>query len=310
MTFASALPLLLIEAFASDRHQGNGAAVVALEAPACPVWMQRVAASLKQSETAFVVPWGEGWAIRWFTPTCEVPLCGHATLAATLALHHWGSLEAGESTAFQSRSGPLSVAVNERIAPDQAPTAAIVLPSQPLQMAAVPSALAALLVQHLGQAPQRYWTSALGYHVALLDRRAALASITSLGEQLPTPWRSGLVLMQPQDPEALDGPLIEGQPPDYQLRFFAPGLGIPEDPVTGSAHALVAPYWIKALDRPSVRGWQCSPEGGGMVCEQISPGLIRLRGPCRVLVDGQLAWQEQRCDPEDWSSLFPDREMA
>ena len=309
MTFASALPLLLLEAFAADHHQGNGAAVVALEAPACPEWMQAVAASLKHSETAFVVPWGEGWAIRWFTPTCEVPLCGHATLAATLALHHWGSLGAGESVVFQSRSGPLQVAVQACTSPEQPPTASIVLPSHPLQSEAVPAALAALLLQHLGQAPERYWTSSLGYHVALLDHRAALASIASVAEVLPPPWRSGLVLMQPQDPQASGVPLIEGQAADYQLRFFAPGLGIPEDPVTGSAHALVAPYWIDRLNRPSVRGWQCSPEGGGMVCDAVSPGLIRLRGPGRVLVDGQISWREQRCDPDDWARLLAEQAL-
>lgn len=305
MTFASALPLLLIEAFASGCHQGNGAAVVALEAPASPAWMQSVAASLRQSETAFVVPWAEGWAIRWFTPTCEVPLCGHATLAATLALHHWGSLESGETTVFQSRSGSLVVGMNAQASLEQAPLASMELPAAPLQPAAVPERLTALLEQHLGMGAEHYWTSALGYSVALLDGRAALDTVAGLAEQLPEPCRSGLVLMQPQNPQAAAVPMIEGQPPDYRLRFFAPSLGIPEDPVTGSAHALVAPYWCAVLGRASVRGWQCSPQGGGMVCEQLSPGRIRLRGPGRVLLEGQLAWEEQLCDPEAWSSLFP-----
>ena len=90
MTVPASLPLVLIEAFAAAPHQGNGATVVALEAPASATWMQAVAGTLRQSETAFVLPWGDAWAIRWFTPSCEVNLCGHATLAATLALGHWG----------------------------------------------------------------------------------------------------------------------------------------------------------------------------------------------------------------------------
>lgn len=305
MTFGLSLPLLLVEAFASGSHQGNGAAVVALEAPACPIWMQAVAASLRQSETAFVLPWGEGWAIRWFTPTCEVDLCGHATLAATLALHHWGSLNPGETTVFQSRSGPLIVSLPGGDPAMDPPMAAIELPSPLMQACPLPEELEELLQQRLACGAERCWSSSLGYTVALLDSRADFLALDGLAERLPQSCRSGLVLMQAQDCSPPGGPLIEGHPPDYQLRFFAPGLGIPEDPVTGSAHALVAPYWLDRLGRPAVRGWQCSPQGGGMVCEQARAGVIRLRGPGRVLLEGQLAWGEQVCDPEAWSRLFP-----
>jgi len=101
-----ALPAVLIEAFSGGPFGGNGAAVVALEAPMPDDWMQAVAASLRQSETAFLLESKQGWMLRWFTPVCEVPLCGHATLAALLALAHWNRLGPGDRTWLHSRSGP------------------------------------------------------------------------------------------------------------------------------------------------------------------------------------------------------------
>ena len=85
-----------------------------------------------------------------------------------------------------------------------------------------------------------------------------------------------------------DTPALGKQPCDYQLRFFAPGLGIDEDPVTGSAHALVAPWWMERLQRPVVRGWQASSRRGGMLCEAASPGFVRLSGTGHLLWDGQI----------------------
>ncbi|MFM8526122.1 MAG: PhzF family phenazine biosynthesis protein [Cyanobacteriota bacterium] len=303
MTLRPSLPLLLIEAFAAAPHQGNGAAVVALDAPAGSAWMQAVAASLKQSETAFVVPWGEGWAIRWFTPACEVMLCGHATLAAALALRHWGSLRPGEAAVLFSRSGPLAVSLPAE--GEGPPIATIELPGSPLLPSSFPEGLQDLLMQRLGAGAEQFWTSALGYAVALVNPDVDLAALDGLADQLPPSCRSGLVVMQAVSDRRPDpAPRVEGMPADYQLRFFAPALGIPEDPVTGSAHALVAPYWLHRSGRSSVRGWQCSPQGGGMVCESAGNGIIRLRGPGQVLLEGQVFWQEQICDPEAWSTLL------
>lgn len=100
------LQAVLIEAFSDGPFGGNGAAVVALTRPMPDAWMQAVAASLRQSETAFLLHDEGRWLLRWFTPTCEVPLCGHATLAALLALAHWNRLGPGERTCLHSRSGP------------------------------------------------------------------------------------------------------------------------------------------------------------------------------------------------------------
>lgn len=275
---ADACPALLVEAFAAGPLQGNGAAVVRLAGPASATWMQAVASSLNLSETAFLWQQPHGpWAIRWFTPSCEVRLCGHATLAACLALGHWQLLEADAEICLASRSGGLIVQRQRR----PAGAASLVLPAGELQPLAPPVDLAALV----GGTIEAYWASELGYRVALLPQSVPLDHLDPLAPHLRGADRNGLVLMQAatdQTPECL------GQPSDYQLRFFAPGLGIDEDPVTGSAHALVAPWWMQRLGRQRVVGWQCSPRRGGMHCELARAGYVRLTGTGHLLWDGQL----------------------
>ena len=281
---------LLVEAFAAGPLQGNGAAVVLLEAPAEAAWMQALATSLQQSETAFL--WQReqhDWALRWFTPSCEVPLCGHATLAATLALGHWGLLQPGAGLQLASRSGPLEV----RLAADHPDAASLVLPSSPLQPLSPPPYLEALLQQPL----QGYWGSALGYRVALLPEQVDLEGLPSPATQLQGADRQGLVLMQALAPGAV---MLFGEACDYQLRFFAPGLGIEEDPVTGSAHALVAPWWMQRFGRERVLGWQCSPRHGGMLCERLQADRIRLSGTGHRLWNGQLQAGPCGRDPDGW----------
>lgn len=285
---SSALPALLVEAFTDTPCQGNGAAVVLLPAAAPDAWMQQLARSLNQSETAFLLRSEAGWLLRWFTPLCEVPLCGHATLAALLALKHWGLLEASASAVFHSRSGPLPVRCQDSLA-------SIVLPSNQLHPAEVPPYLEGLLQSALGAAVQAFWRSSIGYSVVLLPPEAPLARLQLETAALEPADATGLVLMQ-----ALQSwssvPLVAGQRAQYQLRFYAPGLGIAEDPVTGSAHALVAPYWLQQCQGNAVVGWQCSPRPGGMRCEAASSGMIRLSGSGTVLWQGDLQLQLEPSD--------------
>ncbi len=282
-------PAALISAFTDSPLQGNGAAVVLLDQPAAPTWMQGVASQLRQSETAFLLPMERldptapdgGWALRWFTPTCEVSLCGHATLAATLALGHWSRLEAGSTTSLRSRSGRLPVKL-EGLEPDRA---SIVLPGSDLRPQPLPQDLGALL----GARPLESWSSGLGYWVARLSEDDDLGGLDGpgLARSLEGDLRQGLVLMQSAGRAAW--PAVQGKPADYGLRFFAPGLGIEEDPVTGSAHALVAPWWCARLGRESVVGWQPSAKSGGMLCERLLSGMIRLSGSGQLLWDGHLS---------------------
>lgn len=293
------LPALLIEAFSAIPFAGNGAAVVALPQPQDAAWLQAVAGSLRQSETAFLLQAPEGWMLRWFTPTCEVPLCGHATLAALLALGHWGHLAPGEGTVLHSRSGPLPVTL--QAGPGRRGT--LELPGGDLHPDGLPPPLAALLQQHLGCAVEGFWRTDLGYAIALLPAEAPLATMASLAEALEGDLRRGLVLMQPAAP-GRPLPLVEGEPADYQLRFFAPGLGIAEDPVTGSAHALVAGWWQRRLGRHRVRGWQCSDRPGGMVCEGTGSAMIRLVGAGTLLWEGTL-WTGSRYSGPAWAGPSP-----
>lgn len=292
------LPAALVEAFSEVPLGGNGAAVVALERPAPVAWMQRLAGRLQQSETAFLLPLDQGWALRWFTPTQEVPLCGHATLAAALALSHWQRLAPEESTSFLTRSGPLLVrAPKPRTAAPhgEPPFAEIVLPTFPLDPGTPPRDLLRLLQERLQEAPLGFWQSPLGYQVVLLGAMAPLASMEGVSEALTGSARQGLVLMQAVIEGDQPAVSVAGERPDYQLRFFAPGLGINEDPVTGSAHALVAPYWMAQLNRPRVVGWQCSDRPGGMVCEGSSSGMIRLSGSGHLLWEGTLWAEPEPC---------------
>ena len=270
------LPAVLIEAFTTAPLAGNGAAVVLLEHPAADAWLQGVAGSLRQSETAFLLRLGPDWQLRWFTPTCEVPLCGHATLAALLALVHWNLVPAGRSVRFLTRSGPLAGAVRE----DAAWTGWIELPAGRMLPHPPEASLDAWLQARVGSGAEAAWSSDLGYEVALLPASAPLCRMGRPGGDLPGRMRRGLVLMQP-----LERP---DDPADYRLRFFAPDLGIEEDPVTGSAHALVAPWWMERLGRRRVVGWQCSDRPGGMVCEAADSGMIRLTGSGVLLWDGRL----------------------
>ncbi|MCP9926975.1 PhzF family phenazine biosynthesis protein [Cyanobium sp. CH-040] len=280
---AFGLPALLVEAFAERPCSGNGAAVVLLGEPLADQALQAVARSLNQSETAFLLRDGERWLLRWFTPACEVKLCGHATLAATLALGHWQLLAPGAAAALHSRSGPLSVELDAT----QPALARIVLPSSPLEPLS-PSQPLLDWLRHQGLAePLGCWQApSLDYRVVLLTPQAPLAGLTAAVDTLPAEARPGLVLMQALPPA--QAPTVVGRASHYQLRFFAPGLGIPEDPVTGSAHALVAPWWLQQLGRRDVVGWQCSPRPGGMVCEPASSGMIRLCGTGHLLWDGTL----------------------
>ena len=275
---------VLIEAFASAPCQGNGAAVVRLGEPLSAPAMQAIAGSLKQSETAFLLERDGVWLLRWFTPTCEVKLCGHATLASLLALGHWGAVNPGEELLFHSRSGPLAV----RLDGGNAARGSIVLPAYPIHPATPTAPLSALMERCSGTGISRYWHSDLGYHVALLPSGTSLLGLDPLASELEGPEREGLVVMAAVDPAHASAPSLDGSPAHYQLRFFAPGLGIPEDPVTGSAHALVAPYWLQQLEAEAVVGWQPSTRPGGMVCSAASSGMIRLLGSGHLLWDGTL----------------------
>ncbi|MCK6503076.1 PhzF family phenazine biosynthesis protein [Myxococcota bacterium] len=268
--------LLLIDAFADGPFTGNPAAVVLLDAPADAAWMQAVAAELKQSETAFCWPHqaerapGEGpgpeWKLRWFTPRCEVELCGHATLATAHALWSTGRLDRDEAAVFRTRAGLLQAwRVGEEIELDLPAT-----PDEPVT-----------LTQELAMAfrlPPRYLGRYRDSYVIELESESAVRSVT------PDP---ALLLEAGGHGYTVTARASADKPYDFVLRYFAPAVGVPEDPVTGAAFACLGPYWSLRLGRPDLVGRQVSARGG-TVRVHSSEARVRLGGRARTVVQGAL----------------------
>lgn len=268
----------VIDAFTDRPFAGNPAAVCLLGGDAWPdeAWMRRVAAEMNLSETAFAhpLPSGSGadWALRWFTPTVETNLCGHATLATAHALH--ADRGAAASVRFSSRSGIL--VAHSR--PDGAIT--LDFPVAPATEAAVPDGLA----EALGARPvAAYDTGALGdLLVALPDEatvRGLAPDVTALARLADHDGVRGVIATAAAaDP---DGGY------DFVSRFFAPAQGIPEDPVTGSAHTALAPYWAARLGRDPLTGLQASARTG-LVRTAVHGDRVHLTGHAVTVLDATL----------------------
>ncbi|MFN3596462.1 MAG: PhzF family phenazine biosynthesis protein [Rubricoccaceae bacterium] len=259
-------PFYLIDAFADAPFSGNPAAVVLLSAPAERRWMQAVAAEMKQAETAFVAPRAPGeWDLRWFTPRAEVDLCGHATLAAAHALAEQGLADG--PVGFHTRSGRLEVRSHDgRLRMD--------FPATPVTLDSRPSAA---LAAALGRTPVitgRTTFDCLAELESEADVRALapdLAAIARMAER-------GLIATARAE---------AGRPYAFVSRFFAPGLGVDEDSVTGSAHCALAPYWAERLSRTALVGYQASARGG-LVGTEVRGARVILWGRARTVVRGTL----------------------
>jgi PhzF family phenazine biosynthesis protein len=249
------VPLLQIDAFTDTPFAGNPAAVALLDAPAEAAWMQSVAAEMNLAETAFVTPAVDGvHGLRWFTPTVEVDLCGHATLASAHALWSTGRAPAGDVLRFSTRSGELRAAPEGgRIALD--------LPANP----AVEGDAPAGFLEALGARPVRVGVAAGGWVLVEVATEAEVRALTPDLRALST------------QPMAIVTAPADGPPFDIASRVFGPAYGIDEDPVTGSAHCILGPWWAPRLGRDDLRAHQVSARGGDL--------HVRLRGD-RVSVAG------------------------
>ena len=268
----------IIDAFTDRPFAGNPAAVCLLdEADTWPdeTWMQRVAAEMHLSETAFAHPLTDDaeadWALRWFTPEVETNLCGHATLATAHAMHRDRGTPG--TVRFMSHSGVLVA----HTADDG--TITLDFPAAPATEVAAPEGLA----EALGATPQAtYATGALGDLLCILDDEAAVRALApDLGAIAASPAATASAGSSP--PRRLQ----PGRGYDFVSRFFAPADGIPEDPVTGSAHTALAPYWSSRLGRDELTGLQASARGG-LVRTSIHGDRVHLTGHAVVVVDGTL----------------------
>jgi PhzF family phenazine biosynthesis protein len=268
----------IIDAFTDRPFAGNPAAVCLLDADAWPdeAWMQQVAAEMHLSETAFALPLdGDAdadWGLRWFTPEVETNLCGHATLATAHAMHRDRGTPG--TVRFMSRSGVLVA----HTADDG--TITLDFPAATLSEAPAPEGLA----EALGAAPEAtYTTGALGDRLVVLRDEAAVRALApDLGAIAGIVRRDAIrgiiATASAADPDA-------GY--DFVSRFFAPADGIPEDPVTGSAHTALAPYWSERLGRDGLIGLQASPRGG-LVRTSLHGDRVHLTGHAVVVLDGTL----------------------
>lgn len=266
------LPLLVIDAFDDGPFTGNPAAVVLLEAPAPESWMQSVAAEMNLSETAFVRPVDDGFELRWFTPACEVELCGHATLASGAALWATGRLGGDEAARFRTRwAGPL------RAVPCADGRVTIDLPRINVEESPLPDAMiAALGVRPVVTGFAR--GTGKGNQLVAVATADEVRGATPDFEALRIFERAGFMLTAPGD---------DGGDADFVSRYFAPWYGVDEDPVTGSAHAALGPWWSRRLDRTTLVARQLSRRGG-RVEVQVDDDRVRLTGRTRVVVRGSI----------------------
>ncbi len=259
------VPVFHIDAFTSRPFAGNPAAVCFLDGPRDPSWMQSVAREMSLSETAFVRAEGSGYAISWYTPTTEVQLCGHATLAAAHALWEQDRVPAAEPIRFQSRSGPLIAARgDEWIELD--------FPARPARSIEPPPGLLAALgvrARFVGRNLEDYLVE-VGSEAEVRALTPDLRRLRQLGER-------GVIVTAP----AADADV------DFVSRFFAPGVGIDEDPVTGSAHCCLGPFWGERLERDALVGYQAS-ERGGRVRVRLAGDRVILGGQAVTVMRGEL----------------------
>jgi PhzF family phenazine biosynthesis protein len=259
-------PVFHVDAFAVERFTGNPAAVCLLDEPAHPAWMQALAAEMNLSETAFVRSLGDGerFELRWFSPTTEVELCGHATLASAHVLWETERLAPQMAACFETRSGLLTAdRTGDHIELD--------FPSD--HVSPVQPDLG--LLHALGARPQVVSQGRIGWLLELEDEPAVRALHPDF--RLLAPFGSALVTAASSDPEF-----------DFVSRYFAPGYGIDEDPVTGSAHCALAPYWAARLGRDELSGYQASTRGG-VVEVRVDGDRVQLGGRAVTVTRGELA---------------------
>ena len=239
---ATRIPVYQVDAFASRVFSGNPAAICPLKKWLPDEQMQAIATENNLPMTAFFVPNPDGYDIRWFTPEVEVPLCGHATLGSAFIIFH-DLAPAAKSVRFETKSGPLIVTRDGDLL-------SMDFPSRPPAACELSSELAAML----GSQPETILKARdyMAVYASEEDVKKVAPNLDQLKQMTDT---FGLIVTAP------------GKQVDFVSRFFAPAQGIPEDPVTGSAHCTLIPYWAKRLGKKKLHAQQVSARGGELWCE-------------------------------------------
>ena len=258
------LPLFHIDAFTDCAFAGNPAAVCLLEREMEDGWLQAVAQEMNLSETAFLLRRDDGYSLRWFTPLVEVDLCGHATLASAHFLWDEKHLKPHDVARFHTRSGLLT-------ATQRAPWIELDFPAKPTLPAAAPAGLAAAL----GATPVSLGLSIDDYVVELASE-AEVRALEPDFRALRVVNARGVIVTAAGSGEY-----------DFISRFFGPAVGIDEDPVTGSAHCSLGPYWAQRLAKSSFLAYQASTRGG-VVRVEVAGDRVRLGGQAVTVTRGEL----------------------
>lgn len=255
------LPYYEVSAFTVNPFGGNPAGVCPLDAWLPDTVLQGIAANNNLAETAFTVPRGNDFELRWFTPTVEMDLCGHATLAAAAVLFDERGLR-GNEVRFHSRSGLLTVGREEDLL-------TLDFPARPAASCAVPETL----IRGLGVTPKEVFKAR--DYLAVFDNEAEVRALKPDFTVLKTLDCLGVIATAP------------GGDCDFVSRFFAPAAGVDEDPVTGSAHCTLIPYWVQRLGKPKLFARQVSVRGGELFCE-LTGERVRIGGQAVRYLRGEI----------------------
>jgi PhzF family phenazine biosynthesis protein len=260
-----AVPIVQVNAFTAEPFAGNPAAVCLLTESHDAVWMQRVAREMNLAETAFLGAHDDGFELRWFTPAVEVDLCGHATLASAHVLWETGRLAAADTARFHTRSGLLT-------ATRRGDWIELDFPATPDEPVHAPPALIAAL----GVSPRYTGKSRFDYLLEL-DSESAVRNVRpDFGGLSKIPTR-GVIVTSRSDVDEFD----------FVSRFFAPAAGVDEDPVTGSAHCCLAPFWSGRLGKTEFRARQVSSRGG-VLKVRLEADRVRISGQAVTIWRGEL----------------------
>ena len=258
-------PLYTVDAFTAVPFAGNPAAVCPLDGPRDAVWMQQVALEMNLSETAFLWKQGDLWSLRWFTPVVEMDLCGHATLASAHTLWSNGSVDPSQPIQFTSRSGILSASYNDGWITLDFPNEA------PHQVEPF-----AQLIDALGFVPSWVGRNRMDI-IVVAESEAFVTTYAPDFATLGTLDARGIILTAPSSTPGID----------FVSRFFGAGAGLGEDPVTGSAHCCLAPYWGALLGKTALVGAQRSPRGG-IVRTELVGDRVKLIGQAVTIMKAEL----------------------
>jgi PhzF family phenazine biosynthesis protein len=258
--------IVQVDAFTNRPFAGNPAAVCVLPEPKPDQWMRDVAREMNLSETAFLTPRDGGYHLRWLTPAVEVDLCGHATVASAHVLWQDGHLPEGRQARFHTRSGLLT-------ADRRGDWIELDFPAKLAVAAEAPPAL----LPALGVGHARFvGRNAFDYLVEIDSEEALRGLVPDHSALRQLPVRGVIVTARPTTSEF-----------DFISRFFAPGSGIDEDPVTGSAHTALGPYWGAQLGKTELTGYQASARGG-VVQVRLAGDRVILGGQAVTVMTGEL----------------------